>query len=110
MSSTANRWPAAHVLGTAWLYRLGLENGQAGAVYNAVAEEGVVMRDVAGVIRQRLNLPVVSLSEEVAQQHFGWLAKAVGLDLPASSEKTRLKLNWHPQQPGMVADLLNAEE
>ena len=68
------------------------------------------MRDIADAIGQRLNLPVVSLSREAAQQHFGWLARAVGLDLPASSEKTRLNLNWHPEQPGMVQDLLNAEE
>ncbi len=105
-----NRWPAAHVRDTAQLYRLALEKGQAGAVYNAVAEEGVAMRDIAGAIGHRLNLPVVSLSEEVAQQHFGWLARAIGLNLPASSEKTRQDLNWHPQQPGMVADFLNAEE
>lgn len=105
-----NRWPAAHVLDTAHLYRLALEKGQAGAVYNAVAEEGVAMRDIADAIGQRLNLPVVSLSEEGAQQHFGWLARAVGLDLPASSKKTKQDLNWHPQQPGMIANLLNAEE
>ena len=105
-----NRWPAAHVLDTAHLYRLALEKGQAGAVYNAVAEEGVAMRDIADAIGQRLNLPVVSLSEEEAQQHFGWLARAVGLDLPASSKKTKQDLNWHPQQPGMIANLLSAEE
>lgn len=105
-----NRWPAAHVLDTAQLYRLALEKGQAGAVYNAVAEEGVAMRDIAAAIGQRLNLPVLSLSEEEAQPHFGWLARAVGLDLPASSEETRQHLNWRPQHPGMVADLLNAEE
>ena len=105
-----NRWPAAHVLDTAQLYRLALENGQAGSVYNAVAEEGIAMRDIADAIGKRLNLPVVSLSEEAAQEHFGWLARAVALDLPASSEKTRQELNWRPQQPGMVENLLNAEE
>ncbi len=104
-----NRWPAAHVLDTAQLYRLALENGQAGSVYNAVAEEGVAMRDIAGAIGERLNLPVVSLSADAAQEHFGWLARATALDLPASSEKTRQHLNWHPQHPGMVADLLMAE-
>ncbi len=104
-----NRWPAAHVLDTARLYRLALEKGEAGAVYNAVGEEGVTLRDIAGAIGQRLNLPVVSLFGEAAEEHFGWLARAVGLDLPASSEETRRKLNWHPHSPGMVLDLLNAE-
>ena len=36
-----NRWPAAHVLDVAHLYRLALEKRQAGSRYNAVAEEGV---------------------------------------------------------------------
>lgn len=105
-----NRWPAAHVLDTAHLYRLALEKGQAGAVYNAVVEEGVAMRDIAGAIGQRLRIPVVSLSEVEAQQHFGWLARAVSLDLPASSEQTKHELNWQPQHPGMVEDLRDAEE
>lgn len=67
------------------------------------------MRDIAGAIGQRLNAPVVSLSPEEAEQHFGWLARVVGLDLPASSEKTRHELSWNPTHPGMISDLLNAE-
>src|SRR5450755_3596719 len=39
-----NRWPAAHVLDVAHLYRLALEKHKAGSRYNAVAEEGVPMR------------------------------------------------------------------
>ena len=39
-----NRWPAAHVLDVARLYRLAVEKAEAGAVYNAVAEEGVAAR------------------------------------------------------------------
>jgi nucleoside-diphosphate-sugar epimerase len=42
-----NRWPAAHVLDVARLYRLALEKGTAGARYHAVAEEGVRLRDIA---------------------------------------------------------------
>src|ERR1700709_266193 len=89
-----NRWPAAHVLDAAHLYKLALEKGRAGAVYNAVAEEGVTLRDIAGAIGQRLNIPTVSLPPDEAQQHFGWLARAVALDLPASSDKTKRGLEW----------------
>ncbi len=45
-----NRFPAAHVLDVARLYRLALEKGQPGARYNAVAEEGISTRDIAQVI------------------------------------------------------------
>lgn len=36
-----NRWPAAHVLDVARLYRLALEKQEPGSRYHAVAEEGV---------------------------------------------------------------------
>jgi nucleoside-diphosphate-sugar epimerase len=49
-----NRWPAAHVSDVACLYRLALEKRQAGARYNAVAEEGVPVRDIAEVIGRGL--------------------------------------------------------
>ena len=35
-----NRWPAAHILDVARLYRLVLEKSTAGSRYHAVAEEG----------------------------------------------------------------------
>jgi len=66
-----NRWPAVHLLDTAPLYRLAIENGTAGARYNAVAEEGVPLRDIAEAIGRGLKLPVVSLSPEQADEHFG---------------------------------------
>jgi nucleoside-diphosphate-sugar epimerase len=100
-----NRWPAAHVLDVAFLYRLALEQASPGAVYNAVAEEGVPVRDIAEVIGKHLKLPVVSLSQEDAAEHFGWLGVFVGLDLPASSTHTRAVLGWHLTGPGLLADL-----
>ncbi|MBZ9991314.1 SDR family oxidoreductase [Mesorhizobium sp. BH1-1-5] len=100
-----NRWSSAHVLDVAKLYRLALDKQEAGVRYNAVAEEGIAMREIAEVIGAGLNVPVVSLSQEEAADHFGWLSIFAGLDMPASSEWTRAHLGWQPTGPGLIADL-----
>jgi nucleoside-diphosphate-sugar epimerase len=100
-----NRWPAAHVLDVARLYRLAIEKAERGAKYHAVAEEGVSMRDIAETLGRRLKLPVKSIAPEEAQGFFGWLAMFASLDLPASREQTRKKLGWQPTGPTMLADL-----
>ena len=100
-----NRWPAAHVLDTARLYRLALEKADAGARYHAVAEEGIPAREIAEVVGRGLKVPVVALSPEKAAGHFGWLAPFVGWDMPASSAQTQQRLGWHPTGPGLIADL-----
>ena len=100
-----NRWPAAHVLDVARLYRLALEKREAGARYHAVAEEGISVREIAEVIGRGLKVPVVSLSPEEAAEHFGWLGAFAGLDLPASSAQTRERLGWHPTGPDLLTDL-----
>jgi nucleoside-diphosphate-sugar epimerase len=100
-----NRWSAAHVLDVAHLYRLAIESGQPGVRYHAVAEEGVEMREIAEVIGAGLDVPLASLSPEQARDHFGWLTMFAGLDLLASSAKTRARLGWQPTGPGLIADL-----
>jgi nucleoside-diphosphate-sugar epimerase len=107
-----NRWPAAHVLDTARLYRLALEKADAGARshvdrFHAVAEEGISAREIAEVIGRGLKVPVVSLTPEEAAGHFGWLGAFVARDLPASSAQTRDKLGWNPTGPGLISDLEN---
>jgi nucleoside-diphosphate-sugar epimerase len=102
-----NRWPAAHVLDTAHLYRLVLEKGVAGARYHAVAEEGVPLKDIATAIGRGLNVPVTSISQEQAQKHFGFFGFFVGRDSPVSSERTREQLGWKPTGPGLLTDLKN---
>lgn len=101
----SNRWPAAHVVDVAHLYRLALEKGEAGSRYNAVAEEGISTRSIAEVLGKGLKVPVVSLTPEQAQAHFGWLGMFAGLDMPASSALTRQRLRWNPTGPGIIADL-----
>lgn len=101
----SNRWPAAHVLDVARLYRLALERQDAGSRYHAVDEEGVPVRTIAEVVGRGLQLPVVAMSPDEAAGHFGWLAMFAALDLPASSAQTRERLQWHPNGPGLIADL-----
>ncbi len=101
----ASRLSAAHVSDTARLYRLVLEQGEAGARYHAVAEEGVPIRQITEAIGRGLQVPVAALSPEEAAAHFGWMGMFAGLDLPASSAITREKLGWNPTGPGLIADL-----
>lgn len=102
-----SRWPAAHVLDVARLYRLALEKHEAGARYHAVAEEGVALRAIAEAIGQGLKVPVKSISQEEAGAHFGFLAMFVGRDAPASSAQTQARLGWNPTGPGLITDLNN---
>jgi nucleoside-diphosphate-sugar epimerase len=101
----SSRWAAAHVLDTARLYRLALEKRESGARYHAVAEEGVLLRDIAEAIGRGLKVPVVAMSPEEAAAHFGWLGRFAGLNLTASSALTQERLGWHPTGPGLIADL-----
>lgn len=100
-----NRWPAAHVLDVARLYRLAIEKAEPNARYHAVAEEGVSMRDIAEALGRRLKLPVKSIAPDEAPAFFGWLTTFIAFDMPASSAQTRKKLDWTPTGPGLIADL-----
>lgn len=100
-----NRWNAVHRLDAAHLYRLALENAVTGARFHGVAEGAIAFKAIAEMIGKKLNIPVVSKSPEEAAGHFGWFAGFAGLDCPASSKITRERLNWHPAQPTLLADM-----
>jgi nucleoside-diphosphate-sugar epimerase len=100
-----NRWPAVHVSDCARLYRLVLEKGAAGARYNAVAEEGVPLRQIAETLAHGMKIPAVSITADQAAAHFGWLAPFANFDIPASGKLTQQKLNWRPTGPGLISDL-----
>jgi len=100
-----NRWPAVHRLDAAHLFRLVLEKGTAGASYHGAAEEGIPMRDIATIIGQQLNVPVVSKTPEEAAGHFGWIAHFAAMDAPSSSEFTQQQLGWTPSHLTLLADL-----
>ena len=97
------RWPAVHALDAAVLFRLALESAPAGTSWHAVAEEGVVVRDIAEVVGRRLDLPV----RPVPQESFGPFGPIFALDQPASSARTREVLGWRPTHPDLLDDLEN---
>jgi nucleoside-diphosphate-sugar epimerase len=104
-----NRWAAAPVHDVARLYHLALEKGEGNIRYNAVAEEGVSLRDIAETIGRGLNIPAVSLTPQEADAHFGWLSRFVQWDIAASSAKTRQQLGWNPTGPTLLTDLANMD-
>lgn len=99
-----NRWPAAHVTDVARLYRLALEKGEPSR-YHAVAEEGILLRDIATAVGRGLKVPVISISPEEAIAHFGRIGGYVGLDLSASSAITQQRLCWRATGPTLLQDL-----
>jgi nucleoside-diphosphate-sugar epimerase len=101
----SNRWPSAHRDDVAVLYRLALEKGRAGAPYHAVAEEGVPVLPMAELFGRVLNVPVQSIKQEDAFAHFGFLGMFAGIDMPASSAKTRAELGWKPKAIGLMEDI-----
>lgn len=97
----ANRWAGVHRIDAARLYRLALETGATETVYHAVADEGIRMHDIAGVIGRMLGLP----AEPRDAGHFGWFADFVGGDMAASSERTRKLTAWTPTGPDLLTDI-----
>jgi nucleoside-diphosphate-sugar epimerase len=97
----ANRWAGVHRLDAARLYRLALEQGVTETAYHAVADEGLPFRNIAAVIGRVLRLPVEARDRE----HFGWFADFAGVDMAASSERTRTLTGWEPTEPDLLSDI-----
>jgi nucleoside-diphosphate-sugar epimerase len=97
-----SRWPAVHVKDAASLYRLAVEKAAAGAVLNAVGDEGVPVREIAETIGRHLNLPARSLP---AEDFGGMFAHILSTDMPASSTITQELLGWKATHAGLIEDI-----
>lgn len=95
------RWPAVHVKDAANLFRLAIESAPGGCVLHAVADEGVPVAEITGVIARHLDVP----SASVPAEHFGFLGAVFGTDQPSSSARTRERLGWEPSHPNLLTDL-----
>ena len=100
-----NRWPAVHRPDAANLVRRAVQGAPAGSTLHATAEEGVPTRVIADAIGRGLDLPVVSIPADQAGAYFGWMARFLGADAPASSSETQQQFGWTPVRPGLIADL-----
>jgi len=101
-----NFWPAVHRLDAAKLYQLALEKPfESGTRYHAVAEQGIPFKNIATFIAEKLKVPVVSLTNNEAAEHFGWFAHFAKLNNLTSSEETKATLDWNPQHPTLEEDL-----
>jgi nucleoside-diphosphate-sugar epimerase len=98
-------WPAIHENDAARLYRLALEAAPAGSVLHGAGDEAIAFRAIAEAIGRRLNVPVTSIPREEADAHFGFLGMLAAMDNPTSSVLTHKLLGWHPDHPGLLADL-----
>jgi nucleoside-diphosphate-sugar epimerase len=101
----ANRWPAVHRDDAARLFRLAVENGEAGAKYHGVDERGIPFRDIAAQIATKLQIPTSSCPTAKSAKHLGILSNFVGQDNPSSSDWTRQMLGWVPEHAGLLADM-----
>jgi len=97
-----SRWPAVHVRDAASLYRRAVEQAPAGAVLNAVGDEGVPVREIAETIGRHLNRPARSLP---VTEYEGMLVHLLSTDMPASSTITQELLGWKPTHPGLIEDI-----
>jgi len=100
-----NRWAATHRADAAKVYRLAIESGVTGGPYHAVDEGSIPFKEIAETIGNGLNVPVVSVSPQGAEKHFGWFTRFAGMDVPTSSERTRSRLGWKPTEAGLIADM-----
>lgn len=99
----AQRWPAVHARDAALLFRIALERAEGGTCWDAVADEGDRVVDIATVVGRQLGLPVKSVPAET----FGAFAPLFMADQPSSSVYTQQMLGWTPTHPSLLDDLRN---
>ena len=100
-----NRWTGIHRLDAARLFRLALEKGVRGALYNGVEDESVALKELAGIIGEKLHVPMEAVSGEDLNKHFEWLAYFITMDCPVTNLKTKRQLGWEPMNISLLEDI-----
>lgn len=100
-----NRWCAVHRLDAARLFRLAVEKGGTGALYNAVGDGGIELKAIATLIGERLQLPATPVQGDELARHFEWMSAFITMDCPATATATREQLGWLPTHSGLLEDM-----
>lgn len=102
------RWPMVHVDDLADLYLAAVERAAAGSVLHGVAEEGVLVADLATAAAQAAGARPgwqVRSTAEAATELGAPFAEALATSQVVGSTRTRFALGWHPRRPGAVTDV-----
>lgn len=100
-----NRWAAVHRSDAAKLFALAAEQGEAGSRFHAVGEAGMPFKQIAESIGRHAGTPVRSLQPAQAGAYFGWLASFAAADNPVSSEQTRERIGWKPEERSLSEEM-----
>ena len=100
-----NHWCAVHRLDAAKAFRLAIEKGYKGALYNVVGDKGIELKTIATLIGETLNLPVKSVAGDELAKHFEWMSNFITMEGLASNFKTQEQLDWQPAHIGLLEDM-----
>jgi len=100
-----NHWCAVHRLDAAKAFRLAVEKGIKGALYNVVGDTGIEIKAIATLIGETLGLPVKSVSGDGLAKHFEWLSNFITMESIATNFKTQEQLGWKPTHIGLLEDM-----
>ncbi len=98
------RWSAVHRDDAAELVARVVDNPSE-TVVHAVAEEGVVFKDLASAIGEVAQVPVASVTSDDAMAAMGFIGLLMGMDASASSAHTREVYEWRPLGPTLLEDV-----
>jgi nucleoside-diphosphate-sugar epimerase len=101
-----NAWAAVHKLDAATVFRLVMEKNKVpGTIYHAVAESQILLKDLATLLSEKMNLPFVSLTTQEAATYFEGFIHFAQLNIPISSDQTQKELGWKPVNPTLSDDI-----
>ena len=99
------RWPACHRTDVARAYRLAVEKGHAGAVYHAVAEQGVSMKEIMETVAKKVGVPPEGVDGGTAVEVLGMFGHLLAMDDFTSAERTKEVLGWKPEEIGLLDNI-----